>query len=152
MARLASAMVIASAVLVAGCSSNTTGQLKSPPSERIRLLLDTINDKPNALHFERTPAGEELIALGTEAVPHVVPLLASDSEVTRLHANHVLRRITASLFGWRTVEGYPDNASEDRHNALWKSLGDLRSDSTAEEGRAAAPLWQKWIAAGFPTS
>src|SRR5262245_33334865 len=54
----------------------------------LAVLQATINDAPDPLHFELTPAAHALIRLGLPALPTVFALMESPDEATRQRAQH----------------------------------------------------------------
>jgi hypothetical protein len=150
-------------VLLAVCVGVGCSQLVPPipsdsppsqePSESLDELVRTINDKPDVLHSDHTPAGDRLIKFGTPAIPRMLDLMLSDDESTRLRAQRVLEGITLEKHGFVFGRGWPsgDSHKEDaRFRAFWKSLGDLDWQASRTDRERAVKLWREWVANGQP--
>jgi len=120
------------------------------PRDVLEELVRTINDNPNPLHRELTPSVHRLIVFGDTAIPRMLDLMLSDDRDTRLRAVTVLRGIVLSKHGFSLPRGWPDDASEERYRALWKSLGNLDWDSPRENRERAVKLWREWLAKNQP--
>ncbi|HEY4114164.1 MAG TPA: hypothetical protein VGM17_08905 [Rhizomicrobium sp.] len=113
---------------------------------RINELLARLNEAPDKLHSDHTPAVEELIAQGETVIAPVLPYAADGDEPTRMRAQRVLEGITMASLGFVPGKGWPDAAAEDRWRALWHSLGDLDWRAPAAQRVHAIALWQAWLA------
>lgn len=109
-------------------------------------LVAAIDDGPDKLHAESTPATEALIDLGIEALPAVIPLLASPAADTRMRAAHVLEMVTMEQAGFRRGHGWDDFAHEIRWRDFWSAMMGEGADDPGEP-RAASRVahWQSWL-------
>ncbi len=73
--------------------------------DALTACLQTLNDAPNPLHADMTPAVQALSEMGMSAVPALLDLLVDENEFTRLHAQRALEMI---LDRWT---GIPDTRS-----------------------------------------
>ena len=96
-------------------------------------LVRTIDDFPDVLRQPFTPSADELIALGSSALPKVVPLLQSADPMTRAHAFVVLRSIVSQL---------PEVSNWER---LWQSLGRYDPYGPDPQRDRAADQWLSWL-------
>jgi hypothetical protein len=113
---------------------------------RIEELLARLNEAPDKLHSDSTPAVEALIAQGEAALAPVLQRMAADDEATRMRAQRVLEGITMASLGFQPGKGWPDASAEGRWRALWRSLGDLDWQSPAGQRAQSVALWQAWLA------
>lgn len=109
-------------------------------------LIAAIDDAPDKLHAESTPATGALIDLGIAALPAVVPLLASPAADTRMRAQHVLEMVTMELFGFRRGHGWDDFAHEIRWRDFWAAMMAEGADEAGEPSAASVVAhWQSWL-------
>ena len=116
------------------------------PVETLDDLVRTINDNPNMRHRDYTPSVHKLIALGDASIPRMLDLMLSNDRDTRLRAQTVLQDIAVLKHGFVPGRGWPNDASEERYRALWKSLGDLDWNAPREDRERAVKLWREWLA------
>jgi len=98
-------------------------------------LVRTIDDFPDDLHYQFTPAVVELIALGPAALPLVAPLLSASGATTRERAFFIIRRI---------VEASP---ALEPWDTLVAELGAFHHAAPDAEREPVAQQWRAWIAA-----
>jgi hypothetical protein len=114
----------------------------------ISSLLRRINDDPDKLHGDSTPAVERLIDLGEPALAPVLELmLASDSD-TRLRAQRVLEGVTMASQGFRRGQGWLETEGEERWRRFWASLGNLDWRAPAERRAEAVARWHAYLVKG----
>ena len=109
-------------------------------------LIAAIDDAPDKLHAESTPATEALIDQGIDALPAVIPLLASPDPDTQMRAAYVLEMVTMELFGFRPGQGWEDFAHEIRWRDFWTAMM-VGTPNEAGELDAASMVahWQSWL-------
>src|SRR4051812_39770628 len=73
-------------VVTTGCHNYNWNKHPVMKKNRIAKLIKHLDDKPDMLHFNYTPAVHDLGNMGMEAVEALIPFLGNESEVTRLHA------------------------------------------------------------------
>lgn len=120
-------------------------------SSEIERLVTAINDKPDLLHGDRTPAVHALVEHGLEALPAVLPLLEHEDELTRLRAQRVLEGVTRA---W-AVERVPSRplARADLHlwERLWRENGSFDWRASAAERAGAVARWRTWVERQTPS-
>ncbi len=94
--------------------------------------IATINDSPDMLHADRTPAVDTLAEIGLPAIPDVLNLLNSDDRFTRMHAQRALERITLA------------NRSRADWQALWEQNGAYNFDAPADQRAHSIEAWRRW--------
>jgi hypothetical protein len=92
----------------------------------LEACLRTLNDAPDPLHADRTPAVQCLIEIGTPALAPLIDLLASDDRDTRMHAERAVQGVTRRRFGFDGF-AWPEGAME-RWMDWWDAID---YDSTA---------------------
>lgn len=146
-----------------GCKSREKDKMPSGPVrdssntingnlavQRIRSVIEHIDDNPDRAHGDQTPAVQELVEADRDAIEYVLPLMFSENLITRMHAESALRGIMAKMFGFVPGQGWPYEDAAARYQQFWASHGSLSCDDDLAKRKAAVELWQKWIAAGFP--
>jgi len=114
-------------------------------SQDIPSLLARIDEEPDKLHSDMTPAVEALIEIGEPALGPVLELMLSPGRETRMHAQRVLEGVTLRLHGFRPGQGWDDQSREDDWRRFWKSLGDLDWDAPEASRADAVALWREWL-------
>ncbi len=122
---------------MAGCSSD------EPKSTDFQALAARINDDPDKLHSEMTPAVDSFIEIGRPAIPTLLDLMLSSDADTRMRAQAGLEGITMQMFGFRRGQGWSGNG-EDKWRMFWKKLGSLDWQDTESERRSDIALWRQW--------
>lgn len=114
--------------------------------EKISFLIRKINEFPDELHADYTPAVHELIDYGNEAIKAVLPLLNSDNIWERYRAQRVVEGVISRRFGWKAGQGYPKDADgEQQFLALWKVNGNYNAEASEEERLASIQKWKDWL-------
>jgi hypothetical protein len=116
-------------------------------SSQLERLVAAINDHPDPLHGDRTPAVEALIAHGLVALPHVLPLLEGGDDMTRLRAQRVLEGVTNAWVRERAPAWPPTQADARAWQELWEENGPYDWRGTQEARREAVALWRAWMEA-----
>lgn len=111
----------------------------------IASLITKINEEPDKLHRDRTPAVRALIEIGEPALGPVLELMLAPQRETRLRAQRVLEGVTLRLHGFRPGHGWEDRSHEADWRRFWKSLGDLDWDAPEAERAAAVARWREWV-------
>jgi hypothetical protein len=112
----------------------------------IAKLAAEINDYPDALHGDYTPAVHQLVKIGTAALPAVLPLLVSEDRLTRLHAQRVLEGVTRAWVQSRTVPVPPTRKDASAWLKLWQENGAYNWEADAAARGQAVSLWRQWLA------
>lgn len=66
----------------------------------LQACLKTLDDAPDSLHSDRTPAVRCLIEIGRPALAPLLDVLAAPSATTRLHAQRAVEGITRRMHGF----------------------------------------------------
>jgi hypothetical protein len=103
--------------------------------QALAACLRTLDDAPDPLHADRTPAVQCLIEIGEPALSPLVDLLAADDRDTRIHAERAVQGITRRRFGFDGF-AWPAGAME-RWMKWWSDIG---FDSGAAPPQRAAAL------------
>lgn len=118
----------------------------SPVDQRVRELCDRINEDPDLLHFDYTPAVHELIDIGAPAIPPALDLMLSEDSDTRLRAERFLEGVTLKEHGFVFGQGWKKPSSEGDWRQFWKRLGSIDYKASREERVASISLWRAWLA------
>jgi hypothetical protein len=110
----------------------------------VRGWVARIDDQPDPLHLDVTPAVLALGACGLEGARAVLPLLGAQRGETRMHAERALSYGVARWLGWRAGVGFPWHAAE-RFRALWQANG-YSWDMPPEARGPAIGRWRDWLA------
>jgi HEAT repeat protein len=100
--------------------------------DALSAAIATINDSPDMLHADLTPAVYTLAEIGLPAIPDVLNLLNSDDRFTRMHAQRALERITRAR---RTQSDW---------QALWEQNGAYNFDAPADQRARSIEAWRRW--------
>jgi HEAT repeats len=95
--------------------------------------LATLDDAPDTLHSDYTPAVTCLIELGDRALAPLLDMLMADQEDTRLHAQRAVEGITLRRFA----------SDRERWHAWWSSIG-YEHDSPVAVRTAAVARLRDW--------
>lgn len=105
----------------------------------------TLNDDPDLLHFEQTPAVRSLIEAGMAALPTVFELMESANEATRQRAQYTLATIVLRTM---TEKMKPKPLTNDAL-AAWTELqqlnGSYRWDAPEPSRTISVDLWKQWF-------
>lgn len=113
--------------------------------DEIEKLIERIDENPDWLHSDYTPAVDRLIEIGEPALGPAVELLLSERRVTRMRAQRVLEGVTMRMFGFRPGRGWNSPEQSEEWETLWESLGDISYDDPRESREAAVDSWERWL-------
>ena len=116
--------------------------------ERISILIATLNERPDLLHSDYTPAVHELIKIGQPAIEPLLDVMLDANEGTRKRAERALDGITSKMHGFRAGQGWNDPHGEGRFRKFWKSLGSYNWDDSEQSRRTSIAKWRDWVASG----
>jgi hypothetical protein len=116
------------------------------PEDEIGELIDRINERPDKLHGDYTPASQQLIAIGERALGAVLPLMLNDDPTTRLRAQRVLEGITMKAHGFTVGRGWETPIGEKHFREFWRGLGGLNWQSPRDAREKSVALWTRWLA------
>ena len=108
----------------------------------LEACLVTLDDDADPLHLDRTPSVRCLVGIGEQALPGLFDRLASDDEMTRLHAERAVEGITKRVFGFSGTEWAQGGL--DRWLEWWGAIGFAHEGDPEARARAIARLraWQ----------
>lgn len=104
--------------------------------------LRTLDDAPDELHLDQTPAVRTLIAMGERAVPGILEAMLSEDDVTRLHAQRALEGIVYRRHGFLPGAGFPSAEAEEAARGEWRHHGDYAHDASPADRDAAVRAWR----------
>jgi hypothetical protein len=107
--------------------------------------IATLNDAPDPLHFDITPAVQSLCEMGITALPAILPLLDSADERTRQRAQKVLELVSFKEVS-DTVQPRPlsDHARAE-WSALWRRNGSYQWNAPEAQRQSATRQWRNWL-------
>jgi HEAT repeat protein len=113
-------------------------------------LIRTIDDAPDPMHLDSTPAVGALGALGLKTVPPLLDLLDAPEQLTRLHAQRAFEHAVYRRHGFVPGRGFPDDAAEE---AARNDLSASGYDYDAEPAERAAAIqrlraWYEQVESG----
>ena len=114
-------------------------------SSEIDRLVASIDDNPDLLHGDRTPAVEALVRHGLAALPVVFPLLEQGEEHTRLRAQRVLEGITQLWVREHTPSRPLTQGAAREWQDLWRENGSYDWRGPAEARAEAVRRWRDWL-------
>jgi hypothetical protein len=108
-------------------------------------LARAIDDDPDPMHLDVTPAAQELGAMGLPAVPAILGVLEAEHPDTRLRAQRALEAVIYGRHGFVAGQGFP---SDDAEDAARRELQAIGYDHEADAGARAAALERarEWLA------
>lgn len=123
-----------------------TARAQPAPAPTLAELVRTIDDDPDILHGDYTPAVWALCGRGLDGAEAILPLLEAPSDTTRMHAGTVLACAVARYFRVRPGQGDTAEAGDDRRFAqAWKATGGYDRAAPLVARHAAVLRWQRWI-------
>jgi hypothetical protein len=108
-------------------------------------LIAAINDAPDRLHIEMTPAVHALSEMGLAAIPSILPLLESGEERTRQRAQKALELITRKLLAGAMPQRPLSQEAGAAWSALWRENGSYDWNAPEPARRASIDRWRSWI-------
>jgi len=104
-------------------------------TSQIAAQLAVLDDAPDKLHLDRTPAVVRLVELGPQALAPTIDHLDHPEVLHRMRAQRVVEGLTRRQFGFDGT-AWPDGAF-DRWQAWWTTIG---YDARGEPGERAAAI------------
>ena len=86
-------------------ASAATGLARLGTEDALAACIRTLDDAPDPLHLDMTPAVDALGGMGLSAAPALLAPLASANSLTRLHAERALQQIVYRKHGWVAGRG-----------------------------------------------
>jgi HEAT repeat protein len=116
--------------------------LKAP--DALDALRATINDDPDPLHSQRTPAVQSLIESGLSALPATFVLMESANEETRRRAQYVLASIVLEDITRRLQPSALTNEALRLWEELQRQNGSYAWNGSESARRSSIELWRGW--------
>lgn len=114
-------------------------------SRSLAELAAAINEHPDHLHGDWTPAARALVEHGLAALPHILPLLEDDAELTRLRAQRVLEAVTLAWVRERVNAHTLTRADTQAWQTLWERNGAYNWRGAPSARAAAVARWRSWL-------
>src|SRR5262249_20328998 len=116
------------------------------PKARVEDLVKHINENPDFLHGDYTPAVWELIKIGLPSLKYgVLELLLSNNPEERIRAERVLTGVSMEVIGLRLGSGPKDPSLETKWRDLWKANGSYDWSGSAESRGQSVIKWRQWV-------
>jgi hypothetical protein len=124
---------------------SATGLSRLGADDAVHAWLSVINDAPDPLHQDVTPAVLALSRMGIPVLASILPLLESSDASTRQRAQKVLERVTFSDVSDAVKPRPLSDAAAAQWTALWERNGSYQWDAPEQQRRAAIARWRQWI-------
>src|SRR4051812_37104296 len=115
--------------------------MSDPVDKRLADLVRYIDQNPDPLHVDVTPAVLQLMELGLHAAKAVLELLDASDVLTRKRAQRAVEGVVMRRNGWRPGQGYPNPHAGQKVKSVLESNGSYRADSPSELRRRAIAKW-----------
>jgi len=124
---------------------SATGLAGLGAEDAVDACLSVINDAPDPLHYDVTPAVVALAQMGVRVLPSMLRLLDSPDALTRQRAQKVLERVTLKDVSEAAKPRALSDAAASKWTALWAENGSYQWDAPEPQRRAAIERWRQWI-------
>lgn len=118
---------------------------RQPIDPKVAELFARLDENPDILHADYTPAVHELIAIGRPTIAPALDLMLSDNEFTRMHAQRVIEGVTLREHRFVFGQGWTRPTGAAEWKQFWTRLGDLNDRASAEARRASVAKWRVWL-------
>lgn len=136
------ALLLGVVAQMCGCGSHRG--IERIRQQRIEGLIRSINQHPDPLHLEVTPAVRELVEIGPSAIPLLLEVQLSDLPESHMRAQTALEGITMRMYGFQPGQGWrPED--EARWRGFWADLGSLNWQDDEPKRQASVALWRQWL-------
>jgi hypothetical protein len=112
---------------------------------RLAELFAALDEQPDALHGDMTPAVLALAEHGWPAAPGLLERMLGGSVQTRLHAQRGFEGIVMREFGFVPGHGFAKAQDEQRMRQLWADHGDYAYDDDKARRTTAVQSWRRWL-------
>src|SRR5829696_5692123 len=116
---------------------------QSADPARIDDWVRALDERPDPLHVDITPAVLALIELGLPGIDAVLGRLNAPERLTRKRAQRVLDGGLARHLGWESSVGYPTPEAARHAQAILDANG-YDADAAEPERLAAVARWREW--------
>jgi len=124
--------------------------MPAPLEKEIAELIERIDQHPDKLHGDHTPAVGRLIEIGRPALGRVLELMLNENRDTRLRALRVIETVTMGLAGFRLGQGWSSAADERTWRDQWSAMGSLTADAPMTKRAESVAKWRQWLGAHPP--
>lgn len=121
-----------------------TGLYRLGAADALEACISTIDDAPDMLHFDITPSVRALTNMGLPALKSVLPLLHSEDERTRQHAQKVLEQVTLNEIKKALKPPPLSPLATTEWTKLWERNGPYQWNAPEDQRRAAIKRWEMW--------
>jgi hypothetical protein len=111
----------------------------------VDVLLAALDDEPDPLHLDMTPAVIELSERGLDAVPGLLGRMLDSDKMTRLRAQRALEGVVNRRHGFRTGRGFSSPAGEEAVRELWRANGGYDFEADEASRKTSVARWRKWL-------
>jgi hypothetical protein len=114
--------------------------------DALSALQATINDCPDPLHYEQTPAVQSFIELGRAGLPAVFMLMDSSDEQIRRRGYYVLVHVVLQEIHRQLESRHSVQAAQQEWQNLQNANGSYQWDAPESLRRSSLELWKRWYA------
>lgn len=113
--------------------------------EKIEILVGKLEDNPDRLHMDITPAVLSLAKFDpTLIMPFLADAMLSDSEMARLHAQRALEQSLMRHFGFVPGKGWTTPKGEEVFAQVWRTNGNYSFDAPKPKREASVKKWLEY--------
>jgi len=109
-------------------------------------LIETLDENPDELHVDITPAVLKLISFGLHGAAAVIDFLNAPRLETRLRAQRVLEGAVGAHLGWKAGQGFPNRTTEREFHDLVSNNGNYSARAAEQKRKEAIRKWREWLA------
>ena len=109
----------------------------------IEKAIASLDDDPDPLHGDQTPAVRRLAQIGVPAVSALTAPLLAESMTTRLHAQRAWESIVYARHGFAPGAGFPDDTAEETAASVITEVG-YDFEQSGDEREAAVARMRDW--------
>jgi hypothetical protein len=139
------AVALLSSVAAGCCGRAPPGREYVAIPAEVPDLVAHLSTFPYSTHANMTRSTERLVEIGEPALPFVIPLMLSDDEWTRRHADTVISGTGMALFGWKAGQGWTRPGGEAGYRSFDRRLGSMRWNASQEDRERSVKLWKTWL-------
>ena len=122
--------------------------MTDPSDNELAELVRNIDQDPDILHGDVTPAVLQLIDSGLPAAKAVLEVLDAPDMLTRQRAQRVVEGVVMRRNGWQPGQGYPEpHEGQQKVHAVLELNGAYDANAPPELRRRAIAKWRQWIQA-----
>lgn len=107
--------------------------------------LSALNDDPDPMHNDQTPAVQALGSLGLAAASGLLDRMTAVDDMTRLRAQRAFELVLGRRHGFQPGRGFPSPQAEAAMRAEWSAHGNYAYDASAARRGKAIQQWRQWL-------